>query len=74
MWDAYEETVMSLSTVLKLEENCLEGGTETQRRIFCTALYRCFERMVDIAEDGRYYSAFDHQIHQDPRSFYVDNW
>jgi hypothetical protein len=30
--------------------------------------------MVDIAEDGRYYSAFDHQIHQDPRSFYVDNW
>jgi hypothetical protein len=34
-----------------------------KRRIFCTALYRCFERMVNIAEDGRYYSAFDHQIH-----------
>jgi putative alpha-1,2-mannosidase len=57
-----------------LAQIALEGGTETQRRIFCTALYRCFERMVNIAKDGRYYSAFDHQIHQDPRSFYVDNW
>jgi predicted alpha-1,2-mannosidase len=50
------------------------GGTEAQRRVFYTALYRCFERMVNITEDGHYYSAFDHQVHEDKRPFYVDNW
>jgi predicted alpha-1,2-mannosidase len=52
----------------------VEGGTEELRRVFYTALYRCFERMIDISEDGQYYSAFDHKVHQDPRPFYVDNW
>ena len=52
----------------------VEGGTESQRRVFYTALYRCYERMVNITEDGRYYSAFDHRVHEDKRPFYVDNW
>jgi len=52
----------------------VEGGTEAERRVFYTALYRCYERMVNITEDGRYYSAFDHQVHEDQRPFYVDNW
>ncbi len=52
----------------------VEGGTEAQRRVFYTALYRCFERMINITEDGRYYSGFDHQVHEDARPFYVDNW
>lgn len=52
----------------------VEGGTEAQRRVFYTALYRCFERMIIITEDGQYYSAFDHKVHRDPRPFYVDNW
>ena len=52
----------------------VEGGTEEQRRVFYTALYRCFERMINITEDGKYYSAFDHKVHEDPRPFYVDNW
>ena len=52
----------------------VEGGTEAQRRVFYTALYRCFERMINITEDGRYYSAFDHKVHEDARPFYVDNW
>jgi predicted alpha-1,2-mannosidase len=50
------------------------GGTESQRRVFYTALYRCFERMINISEDGQYYSAFDHKVHRDSRPFYVDNW
>lgn len=50
------------------------GGTPEQKRVFYTALYRCYERMVNISEDGRYYSAFDHQVHTDARPFYVDNW
>lgn len=52
----------------------VEGGTPEQKRVFYTSLYRCYERMVNISEDGKYYSAFDHQVHQDARSFYVDNW
>ncbi len=52
----------------------VEGGTETQRKIFYTALYRCYERMINISEDGRYYSGFDHKVHEDKRPFYVDNW
>ncbi|HEX4785798.1 MAG TPA: GH92 family glycosyl hydrolase [Candidatus Sulfotelmatobacter sp.] len=57
-----------------LGQIAVQGGTESQRRVFYTALYRCFERMVNITEDGRYYSAFDHQVHEDARPFYVDNW
>jgi predicted alpha-1,2-mannosidase len=52
----------------------VEGGTEAQRRSFYTALYRCHERMVDITEDGRYYSGYDHKVETDPRPFYVDDW
>jgi predicted alpha-1,2-mannosidase len=52
----------------------VDGGTPDQKRVFYTSLYRCYERMVNITEDGQYYSAFDHQVHQDPRPFYTDNW
>ncbi|HEY3707628.1 MAG TPA: GH92 family glycosyl hydrolase [Terracidiphilus sp.] len=52
----------------------VEGGTESQRRVFYTALYRSSERMINITEDGRYYSGFDHEVHTDARPFYVDNW
>lgn len=52
----------------------IKGGTPAQRAVFYTALYRCYERMVNITEGGQYYSAFDHAVHTDPRPFYVDNW
>lgn len=52
----------------------VEGGTEVQKRSFYTALYRCYERMVDISEDSLYYSGFDKKIHKDARTFYVDDW
>ena len=57
-----------------LGQVAVEGGTDAQRRVFYTALYRCFERMINITEDGRYYSGFDHKVHEDARPFYVDNW
>ena len=57
-----------------LGQIAVAGGTEQQRKVFYTALYRCFERMVNISEDGQYYSGFDHKVHQDSRPFYVDNW
>ncbi len=52
----------------------VDGGTDAQRRVFYTSLYRCYERMINITEDGKYYSAFDHTVHTDDRPFYVDNW
>lgn len=52
----------------------VEGGTEGQKRSFYTALYRFYERMVDISEDSLYYSGFDKKIHKDNRTFYVDDW
>lgn len=52
----------------------VEGGSERDLRLFYTSFYRCCERMVDISEYGRYYSAFDHQVHQSELPFYTDNW
>ncbi len=53
----------------------VKGGTERQKRIFYTSLYRCMERMVNISEDGRYFSGYDGKIHEDGgRPFYVDDW
>ncbi|MBN1108581.1 MAG: GH92 family glycosyl hydrolase [Bacteroidales bacterium] len=53
----------------------VKGGTERQKRIFYTSLYRGYERMVNISEYGRYYSGYDREIHNDNGSpFYVDDW
>ena len=52
----------------------VKGGTEAQRRTFYTSLYRTYERMIDINEGGQYYSAYDHQVHDADRKFYVDDW
>jgi predicted alpha-1,2-mannosidase len=52
----------------------VEGGTEAQRRSFYSALYRCNERMVNITEDGKYYSGYDKKIHETTRPFFVDDW
>lgn len=52
----------------------VKGGSDAQRRTFYTSLYRCYERMVNINEYGRYYSAYDHQVHESDQDFYVDDW
>lgn len=52
----------------------VEGGTEAQRRSFYTALYRGYERMVNISEDSLYYSGYDDKVHKDAQPFYVDDW
>ena len=52
----------------------MTGGTVAQKRVFYTALYRAYERMVDINEHGQYYSAYDHKVHESDEPFFVDNW
>ena len=50
------------------------GGSEQQRTIFYTALYRSLGRMTDITEDGRYYSGYDHAVHNaEGHDFYIDD-
>ncbi len=53
----------------------IAGGTDDERSVFYTSLYRCYERPVCISEEGRYYSAFDDKVHTDNgRPFYTDDW
>jgi predicted alpha-1,2-mannosidase len=53
----------------------IEGGSEDEKTVFYTSLYRCYERPVCLSEDGRYFSAFDGKIHDDEgRPFYTDDW
>jgi len=50
------------------------GGTDRQRMIFYTALYRSLGRMTDVTEDGQYYSGYDHAVHSaEGHDFYVDD-
>ena len=50
------------------------GGSERQRAIFYTALYRSLSRMTDITEDDRYFSGFDHAVHDAKgHNFYIDD-
>ncbi|BDI30228.1 alpha-1 2-mannosidase [Capsulimonas corticalis] len=51
------------------------GGSENEKTVFYTALYRTYERMVDVSEDGKYYSGFDGKVHDDNGvDFYNDDW
>ncbi|WP_437922211.1 GH92 family glycosyl hydrolase [Sphingobacterium sp. LRF_L2] len=52
----------------------VETPIDVDKVLFYTSLYRCFERPVNITEDGRYYSAFDGKVHEDKKSFYTDDW
>ncbi|MDR2920863.1 MAG: GH92 family glycosyl hydrolase [Tannerella sp.] len=53
----------------------ITGDDDTDKTIFYTSLYRCYERPVCISEGGRYFSAFDGKIHQDGgKPFYTDDW
>lgn len=53
----------------------VEGGSEREKRILYTSLYRSMERMVNISEYGRYFSGYDKKIHNDEgQPFYVDDW
>ena len=52
----------------------VEGDNVARKRTFYSALYRCYERMVDITEDGKYYSNYDGKVHEDKQDFYIDDW
>ena len=51
----------------------VKGGTDREKRIFYTSLYRVYQRMINISEYGRYYSGFDKKVHSDDRDFYTND-
>jgi len=52
----------------------VEGGTDDQRTVFYTALWRTYERMVNVTEDG-HYRGWDGAVHPtDGIDYYVDDW
>jgi predicted alpha-1,2-mannosidase len=72
----FENTVIAGKKAWEKVINQIEvtGGTEAQKRSFYTSLYRTYERMIDINEEGQYYSGYDGKVHQINRPFYVDDW
>ena len=53
----------------------VSGGTENDRHVFYTSLYRSMERPVCVSEDGRYFSVYDNQVHEDGgHPYYTDDW
>ena len=53
----------------------VKGGDEDYKTVFYTSFYRNFERPICISEDGRYWSGFDNQVHEDGGvPFYNDDW
>jgi predicted alpha-1,2-mannosidase len=53
----------------------VKGGSTDQKTVFYTAMYRTYERMVNISEGNRYYSGYDNRVHNDnDTAFYVDDW
>lgn len=53
----------------------ITGGTDDEKTVFYSSYYRTFERPISMSEDGRYWSAFDGQVHEDGgEPFYNDDW
>jgi len=58
-----------------LEKIKVVGDSEDEKTVFYTSLYRVYERMICLSEDGRYFSGFDGKIHDDNGiPFYNDDW
>jgi predicted alpha-1,2-mannosidase len=54
----------------------IAGGTDDEKSVFYTSLYRTCERMINISEDGRYFDAFaGGKVCEDGGTpFYTDDW
>ena len=58
-----------------LSKIAVKGGSEDDKTILYSSYYRTFERPICMSEDGRYFSAFDGQVHVDNGvPFYTDDW
>ena len=51
----------------------VKGGSEKEKRIFYTSLYRVMNRMVNITEMGKYYDPDSKKVIADERPFYTSD-
>jgi predicted alpha-1,2-mannosidase len=52
----------------------VKGGTDRERRLFYTCLYRSCQFMLDITEEGHYSGPFDRSIHAaEGHNFYIED-
>jgi len=55
----------------ELSKIAVKGGSEDQRAIFYTSLYRVLTSVTNVVEDDKYYGSFDQQVHPaDGHGFY----
>lgn len=53
----------------------VEGGDMNDRAVFYTSLYRTYERMINISEEGKYFSAEKKSVLSDQGiPYYTDDW
>jgi len=58
----------------KLGKILVEGGTDAQKTVFYSSLWRCYERMVNCTEDGSY-RGWDGEVHPaEGVDYYTDDW
>lgn len=58
----------------KLGKIEVEGGTDNQKAVFYSSLWRCYERMVNCTESGKY-RGWDGEVHStDGIDYYTDDW
>ena len=58
-----------------LSKIAVEGGTDDDKAVLYTSMYRTYNRMIEISEEGRYFNAFDGRVHPDEGiPFYTDDW
>ena len=46
----------------------VNGGNENNKTVFYTSLYRIYERMVSLSEDGQYCNGTDNQVYSEEES------
>ena len=53
----------------------VEGASDDRMTVFYTALWRCYERMVNVTEDGQYLG-YDRKVHaiENGLDHYTDDW
>ena len=52
----------------------VEGGTEDQRTLFYTGMYRSLQFMKNVTEDERYFGPFDRKLHDaEGHDFYIED-
>lgn len=53
----------------------VKGGSEDDKTVFYTSLYRTYERPINLTEDGRYFSAFDGKVYDaEGKDYFTDDW